>query len=103
MRFCKTVCAALLLLIPVQPHFAQQTDEGRPKLKDFGSSLKQLKWDDREKRAVEKTLSKKSEPATEDEVIRVTTDLVTCDVQITDPRGNIVTGLTQGDFTVSED
>lgn len=100
---CRTVCAALLLLLPVPLHYAQQTDEGRPRLKDFGSSLKRLKWDAREKRAVEKTPSKKSDPATDDDVIRVTTELVTCDVQITDPRGNVVTGLTPEDFTVSED
>lgn len=105
MLICRTVCAALLLLLPVQSHFAQQTDEGRPKLKDFGSSLKRLKWDSRDKKAVERqTRGIVARPAeAEDEVIRVTTDLVTCDIQITDPRGNIVTGLTQADFTVSED
>lgn len=103
MRVCRTVCAALLLLMPVQLHFAQQTDESRPKLKDFGSSLKRLKWDSKKNQAVEKETTKNSDHPVEDEVIRVTTDLVTSDVQVLDAKGNIVTGLTQDDFILFED
>lgn len=103
MRISRTICTALLLFLPVQIHSAQQTPDDRPKLKEFGSSLKSLKWDKRAKKAVEKTQSKNTDPAGEDEVIRITTDLVTFDVQITDPRGNVVLGLTQDDFMMSED
>jgi len=103
MRVCRTLFAALLLLLPIPLHYAQQTDEGRPKLKDFGSSVKRLKWDSNAKHAVEKERPRKSDQPIEDEVIRVTTDLVTSDVQVTDAKGNIVTGLTQDDFIVFED
>ena len=103
MRIYRTICAALLLFLPIQVHRAQQTPEGRPKLKDFGSSLKRLKWDKRANKAVEKTPSKNAGPASEDELVKVTTDLVTCAVQITDSRGNVIKGLTQDDFIVFED
>lgn len=103
MRIYPTICAAVLLFLPVQVHRAQETPEDRPKLKDFGSSLKRLKWDKQANKAVEKTPSKNADPASEDEVIRTTTDLVTCDVQITDSRGKVIVGLTPDDFIVTED
>ena len=104
MRIHRTICAALLLLLPVQVQRAQTTPEGRPQLKkDFGSSLKRLKWDKEAGKAVEKTPPRGADPAGDEEVVRITTDLVTFDVQIADPRGNVITGLTQDDFVVSED
>lgn len=103
MRIRRAICAALLLFLPVQAPRAQAAPEERPKLKEFGSSLKRLKWDGREKKAVEKPPAGEAAPAGEEEVVRITTDLVTFDVQVTDARGNTVLGLTQDDFVVSED
>lgn len=103
MRIRRVICAALLLFLTAQVQRAQTTPEGRPKLKDFGSSLKRLKWDKRANKAGEKAPPRNADPAGEDEVVRVTTDLVTCDVQITDPLGNTILGLTRDDFIVSED
>src|SRR5262249_24066177 len=39
----------------------------------------------------------------DDEVVRVNTDLVTCDVQVRDGKGNTVSGLTANDFIITED
>src|SRR5262249_48338565 len=82
-------------------HAAAQSDE-RPQLKDFGSSLKRLKWDSQKNAAVEKP-AKKPNGEADDEVVRVNTDLVTCDVQVRDGKGNTVSGLTANDFIITED
>jgi VWFA-related protein len=82
---------------------AQSAPEERPRLKDFGSSLKRLKWDRKKSATVETKPSAKSPNTEEDDVVRVETNLVACDVQVRDGRGNVVTGLTQTDFTVFED
>ena len=103
MRVCRTVCAALLLLLPVPLHFAQQTDEGRPKLKDFGSSLKKLSWDPHKQSAIESSDPVTRQTRAEDDVVRVQTDLVVLDVQVRDRSGRVVTGLTENDFLVDED
>ena len=69
--------------------FGQAQDPAREKrrVKDFGSSLKRLKWDDKKKAAVEK--KSKSKPKSigdsdEEEVVRVETTLVVCDVLVLD-------------------
>ena len=82
---------------------AQSTVQERPKLKDFGSSLRRLKWDPNKKAAVEIKAPRVRGREDEDDVVRVETNLVVCDVQVRDSRGNIVTGLTQSDFIVTED
>lgn len=69
--------------------------EEAPGLKHFGSSLKanRDKADRKEKRG-------KSD---EDDVVRVDTDLVVCDVLVLDKQGKLIEGLTQKDFVVKED
>ncbi|HKP36425.1 MAG TPA: VWA domain-containing protein [Pyrinomonadaceae bacterium] len=95
--------AGLLVFLAVCSS-AQTLPDERPKLKDFGSSLRRLKWDDKKKTTVEKTSSKREDESTEeDEVIRVTTNLVICDVQVRDAKGVTVTGLTPEDFVITED
>jgi len=91
----------VLFLLGVYAHAPAQSDE-RPQLKDFGSSLKRLKWDSQKNAAVEKP-GKKISRAEEDEIVRVNTDLITCDVQVRDGKGNTVSGLTANDFVISED
>jgi VWFA-related protein len=81
---------------------AQSSPEERPGLKNFGSSLNKLKWDDKKKVAVEKDRRKPSTPTDED-VVRIETTLVVCEVQVRDTGGNLVTSLTNDDFIVTED
>src|SRR6266567_7843290 len=96
---------ALLMILggALSPSTAVSQERERPKLKDFGSSLKQLKWDPERNAAVET----KPKPATarpsEEDVVRVETSLVVCDVLVLDSSGRIVQGLTEKDFVLSED
>ena len=71
----------------------------RKKIKDFGSSLKRLKWDP-QKNAVTQT---EAVATSEDDVIRIDTSLVSCDLLVLDQKGNPISGLTAADFSISED
>ncbi|MFL6253527.1 MAG: VWA domain-containing protein [Pyrinomonadaceae bacterium] len=78
-----------------------------PRLKrDFGSSLKRLKWDAEKKTAVE-VAPKDAKPGeggdAEEEVVRVETSLVVSDVLVLDQRGRVVRGLKGEDFLITED
>jgi VWFA-related protein len=92
------ILIVLLLFIGV---LAQKSE--KPKLKDFGSSLKRLRWDEHKKAAVE--IKSRSDSATDPaiEVVKVDTSLVSSDLLVLDERGNAVTGLTANDFVVTED
>jgi VWFA-related protein len=85
--------------------FAQEPPREKPKLKNFGSSLKRLKWDPKANTAVENRRQDKATTANadHDDVIRVETSLVVCDVLILDRHGQNVSGLTKDDFIVTED
>lgn len=86
---------------------AQSADREKPKLKDFGSSLKRIKWDSKRNEAVEtkRTDEKgKVEKSSSDiDVVRVETTLVTADVLVVDKQGQSVQGLTRDDFVITED
>jgi hypothetical protein len=69
------VCAALILLTFVVSVAPSAPDE-RPKLKDFGSSLKRSKWDSKRQTAVEIEARAKPDEAPGDDVVRIGTDLV---------------------------
>ena len=71
----------------------------RKKIKDFGSSLKRLKWDPK-KNAVTST---EDVANSEDDVIRIDTSLVSCELLVLDRQGNSVSGLTAADFSITED
>ena len=94
--------------------FAQEKE--RPRIKDFGSSLKQTKSDPKKKPEVESkpkpnpksnpksNPSSNSKSPTDDiDVIKVETSLVTSDVLVLDAKGNPVSGLTTKDFVIRED
>jgi VWFA-related protein len=91
------------------PRAAAQSAPGRPKLKDFGKSVERLKWDEKRRAAVEKRsdkgkeLRRGGEGGDEEDVVRVETSLVVCDVLVLDPQGRAVSGLTREDFLVAED
>jgi len=67
-----------------------------PRTRNFGSSLKRY-----EKKSRPKTQAKTIE--SDDEVIRVSTDLVVNDVLVTNQKGNVILGLQKEDFVVTED
>ena len=75
----------------------------RKKLKDFGSSIKRLKWDPNKNAATELPAPGAKANADDDDVIRVDTSLVTCELLVVDQHGKSVAGLTAEDFSIAED
>lgn len=74
----------------------------KPRLKDFGSSLKRLKWDPETNTAIG-TRPAKRKNTDEDDVVRVETNLVVTDVLVLDKQWRPVQGLTRDDFMITED
>jgi VWFA-related protein len=99
-----TICLiAFIVGLSTAGIFAQSSTGTKSSHKDFGSSLKRLKWDPKKNAAVEtKSKNNKEEDADED-VVRVQTSLVVSDLLVVDQQGEGVLGLTQGDFVVTED
>ena len=99
----KTPRAALVSILVILGlfinSFAQSQQREKPKLKDFGSSLKKLKWDPQKNETV---ISQQGSRDDED-VITIETSLVTSDVLVTDRQGRPVRDLKATDFAVSED
>ncbi|HEY8227296.1 MAG TPA: VWA domain-containing protein [Pyrinomonadaceae bacterium] len=83
---------------------AQSPKKKRPKLKDFGSSLKRMRWDPITKTSIQsRSPAEHIKNSGEDDVIRIETNLVTCDILVVDRKGNIVQGLAANDLSVTED
>jgi VWFA-related protein len=96
------VSALALLFSACIPVLAQNKE--KPTLKDFGSSLKQMKWDPGRKAAVEVKLRSTAKLGSEGlDVVKVETSLVTSDLMVLDAEGNPVAGLTENDFFIKED
>ena len=99
----KTPCAALvsvfLILGFCLNSFAQSQQREKPRLKDFGSSLKKLKWDPQKNETVITQQASRDDV----DVITIETSLVTSDVLVTDKQGRPVRDLKATDFVVSED
>jgi VWFA-related protein len=77
-------------------------DKEKPKLKDFGSSLKRKS--DPGKKPAEVNSKSGSKPDDNDiEIVKVETSLVSNDVLVLDAKGDFVAGLTDKDFVVTED
>jgi VWFA-related protein len=104
----------LLLLLVAGATRAQQTGgppaqekEERPRpVRDFGSSLERLRWDAGQRKAVEVAPARAARGVggdEEDEVVRVETSLVVCDVLVLDAQGRAVAGLKREDFLIKED
>lgn len=74
----------------------------KPRLKDFGSSLKRLKWDPETNTAIG-TRPAKRKNTDEDDVVRVETNLVVTDVLVLDKQWRPVQGLTRDDFMITEE
>jgi VWFA-related protein len=89
------ICFAVLLITSVM---AQAFAQDKPRLRDFGSSLKK---DSRKNK--DEPRNSKQNSGESDEVIRVRTDLVVCDVMVVNNRGDAIPGLERSDFVVRED
>jgi VWFA-related protein len=70
----------------------------KPRLRDFGSSLKKGS-----RKNKDESQNKKQDGGESDEVIRVQTDLVVCDVLVVNDQSHAIPGLERGDFVVRED
>lgn len=90
-----------IILCLISGALSQNTE--KPKLKDFGSSLKRVRWDKQKQTAVEDKSKSTAESESDIDVVKVETSLVTSDILILDARGNPVSGLTENDFVISED
>jgi len=97
-----TLIAFLVIGLLCSSSFPQAPQREKPKLKDFGSSLKKLKWDPQKNQAVNNAQPGPNRN-NDDDVIRIETSLVVCDVLITDKQGRPQRNLKQTDFAVSED
>jgi VWFA-related protein len=95
-------CVLLAILLGLGLKGSAQEKE-RPKLKEFGSSLKKTKPDSKKKPAESGPKPNSKSPGDDIDVVRVETSLVSSDVLVLDSKGNPVTGLTEKDFLISED
>ena len=84
------------IALPLSSLAARSEADGPPRLKAFGSSLKP----NPEAKAATK---QKRSRADEDDIVRVDTDLVVCDVLVFDQQGKWIRGLSKDDFVVKED
>jgi len=88
---------ALILLFSLAPATLAQK---KPKPRDFGSSLRKLKWDPERSQTTD-TTNQTADP--DDDVIRFNTALVATDLLVLDRRGQPVRGLVASDFLITED
>ena len=82
--------------------YPQAPPREKPKLQDFGSSLKKLKWDPQKNQAVS-TVDASRNRSNDDDVVRIETSLVVSDVLVTDKQGRPQRNLKSTDFAISED
>ena len=97
-----SVIAAIIISLLLTNSFAQSPPREKPKLKDFGSSLKKLKWDPEKNKVVNSDQPSRN-GSSDDDVIRIETSLVIADVLVTDKQGRPVRNLKATDFAISED
>jgi VWFA-related protein len=95
---------SLLLILPliVCGNAISQKSKDKSRTRDFGSSLKKLKWDP-EQNQTSDTGSSTATPDPDDDVVRIETSLVATDLLVLDRRGQAVKGLTATDFLITED
>jgi VWFA-related protein len=98
----RALIALLLIGLLCRTSLPQEPQRERPKLKDFGSSLKKLKWDPEKNRAVTNA-QPGANGTSDDDVVRIETSLVVSDVLVTDKNGRPVRDLKPTDFGISED
>jgi VWFA-related protein len=90
---------SLLLVFVFLPGLGVSQTRDKQRLKDFGSSLKKLKWD-AEKNQTTDTSAK---PSDDDDVITIETSLVVSELLVLDKQGKPVQGLKESDFLITEE
>ena len=98
-----TLILALTLSLLATHSFAQSPGREKPKLKDFGSSLKKLRWDPEKNETAERNDGNQNGNSNEDDVVKIETSLVASDLLVVDKLGRPVHGLGAIDFAISED
>lgn len=101
MLFKRVLTFLIVIGLLASSSFSQTPTRKKPELKDFGSSLKKLKWDPQKKQAVK--TAQTSSSTRDDDVITIETSLVVCDVLVTDQNGRPLKTLKAEDFVISED
>src|SRR5215211_4677521 len=97
----RTALIALVILSLLTVSLAQtQSPPKRKKVKNFGWSLKRLKWNP-QKNAAEMSSEKPDTIADEGDVIRIDTSLVSSDLLVLDHHGKSISGLTAEDFAIT--
>lgn len=97
---------AILYVLAFSTLRAQTSDGKAAEKKKFGSSLKHLKWDTKQKIAVEKEekdSNNRSASESTDEAIELKTLLAVFDVLALDSHSRVIDGLNKNDFLISED
>ena len=99
----RTGVIAILTLSLLTLCFAQSPLRKKKAIKDFGSSLKQLKSEAPKPLPVETAPAKsQGQEVDEDDVIRTETSLVSSELLVVDSRGNHVAGLKAEDFLITD-
>jgi VWFA-related protein len=75
----------------------------KPKLKDFGSSLKKLKWDPLKNEVRDNDRNGQDGRPDDVDVVRIDTSLVVSEILVIDRQGRTVQGLKATDFNIIED
>ncbi|MFL6289240.1 MAG: VWA domain-containing protein [Actinomycetes bacterium] len=101
-RLPRLTLIALLVIGLLNTSSLSQTPREKPKLKDFGSSLRKLKWDP-EKNETVNTAAATRKQNSDDDVITIETSLVVSDVLVADKQGRPERNLKATDFEISED
>lgn len=99
---CSLLVVIIIVSLVFANSFAQSPAREKPKLKDFGSSLKKLKWDPRKNEGVVSREASR-DGSSDDDVVRIETSLVISDVLVMDRQGRPVRNLTPADFAIRED
>lgn len=95
-----SVCCFCLVINCDLQTFSQTTESKKPKIKNFGSSLKR---DPQENLYSPKKKREEINNSGDDEIIRVDTNIVVFDFLVLTPKGHAVSGLKKEDFVVTED
>ena len=88
----------LIAVLALLPGLALAQSGEKPKLKDFGSSLKKLKWDPKNNSTTETNTRTE-----DDDVIQIETSLVVSEILVLDKQGRPVQGLKESDFLITEE
>ena len=98
----QALIAFFLITLLCSSSLSQTSPREKPTLKDFGSSLKKLKWDPEKNQTVNSEQPSRN-GSSGDDVVTIETNLVVSDVLVTDKQGRPVKNLKQTDFVISED